>query len=80
MLREGLADLCPVSKSEIQVVRPAGVAGNDFDCTPPCPKVFLQLFEGAHSQLIVLRQGADEAVSAIRAEPDGVAGEQVFLL
>ena len=54
--------------------------GDDGDSVLPCPQVFLQLFEAFDGHSVALRQCTDEAVAAIRAEPDRVAGEQVFIV
>ena len=79
-LRERFADLCSVTERKVKVVRPARMSGYDLDRRVPCAKSLFQLFKGAHRQLIVLRQRADEAAAAVCAEPDRIAGEQVFVV
>ena len=67
-------------EGEVQIVRPAGVTGDDLRCQVPISQVLFQRLQRLDSQPVVLRQRADEAVAAVRAEPDGVACEQVFVV
>ena len=77
LLFEAVADPIPVGEGEIQVVRPAGVPGDDLRAEVPLPQRVLQRGQGALGQLDVLRQPIDEAVPAVRAKPERIPGEEV---
>ena len=56
--RERSAELRPVQKREIQVIRPARMPGNDFYLSVPCTEILFQLFERPDSQAVVFRKRA----------------------
>ena len=56
------------------------MAGEDHGVEVPVPESLLQRRQGPHRQLVVLRQGGDEAVAAVRPEPDGVPGEEIAVV
>ena len=68
LLCERFTDLCSVLKSKVQVICPAGMPGNDLDRELPRAKVPFQFFKRLYRQFVVLRQRADKAVAAVRAE------------
>ena len=77
VLHEGLAELIPVGEGKVQIIRPAGVPGDDHNTVVSCPDILFQLSQRLNRQLVILGQGADKAIAAVRSKPDGVAGEQV---
>ena len=69
---------CRKAKSRLSV--PAGVPGDDLQRPVPRPQVLLQRLEGPDRQLVVLCKRGNEAVAAIDVGPDGVTGEEVFIV
>ena len=65
---------------KVQVIRPAGMSGNDLDRCIPCTKILFQLLKRLHRQFVILRQRADEAVAAVRSKPDRITGEQIRIV
>ena len=76
-LAERRAELLPVGKGEVEVVRPAGMTGDEQRTQTALPQLPLQRRQRPYRQLVVLRQRGDEAVPAVRAEPEGVAGKKI---
>ena len=63
------------SKLSVQPVCPVMNSGRR-----PRAELLLQRRQRLHRQPVVLRQRGDEAVAAVRAEPDGVAGEEIAVV
>ena len=80
LLLEGRAQLVFVGKGKFKIIRPAGVAGDEQRLHPHLFQLGFQDGQGLHRQLVVFRQGGNEAVSAVGPKPEGVAGEQVLVV
>ena len=80
LLEPGIADLIGMGKGEVQIIRPAGVPGENYGMQIPGTQLFLQRRQGAHRQLVVLGQHIDEALAPVRAKPEGVAGKKVAVV
>ena len=65
-------------KGKGEVVRPAGVAGEEHRVQLPRFELCLQLCQRTHRQPVILRQCGDEAVAAVRSEPDRIARKQIL--
>ena len=75
-----IADLIPIAECKIKVIRPPGMTGDDFRRKLSALKRPFQVGKRLFGQFIVFRKGIDKAVAAVRAEPQGVAREQVFVV
>ena len=69
-----------MKKSEIHVVRPAGMSRYDLYRLLSCAEILFQFFKRPDRQFIILCQCGQEAVSAICSKPDRVACEQIFII
>ena len=76
-LLEQRAELIAVRKGEVAIVRPAGVSCQDDGPQAARAKLLLQLRQRLDCELVALRQRGNEAVAAVRAEPDRIAREEV---
>ena len=65
-------------KGKLHVVRPAGVTGDEIWMQPTFSQLFLQQSQRLHRQLVILCQRRNKAVAAVRAEPDSIAGKEIF--
>ena len=67
-------------ESEIQIVRPAGMPGNDLHGPLSCAKVLFQFLKRPDGQLVVFRQRGQKTVSAVNAKPDCISGEEILII
>lgn len=69
-----------MSKGKVKIVCPAGVSGDNHGMQIPGAQLFLQCAQRTEGQLVVLGQHIDEALSSIRAKPEGIAGKEVAVI
>ena len=56
------------------------MAGEKHRVKSTALQLLFQSRQRFHRQLVILCQSGDKAVSTVRTEPDGVTGEQVFVI
>ena len=69
-----------MGKGELEVVRPAGVTGEEQRMQVTALQLLLQRRQRLYRQFVVLCQRGNETVAAVRAEPDSIAGEEIFVV
>ena len=74
------AELVFVRKSKLEAVCPAGVPGDEQRVYTDFLELPLQNGKRFHRQPVVLSKRGDKAVAAVRAEPERIAGEQIFIV
>ena len=56
------------------------MSGNDFDWFLSLAEIFLQFFQRAYCQFVILCQCCDKAVPSISSKPDRVTGEEILVV
>ena len=69
-----------MGKGELEVVRPAGVTGEKQRMQVTALQFLLQRRQRLYRQFVAFCQRGNETVAAVRAEPDSVAGEEIFVV
>ena len=69
-----------MGKGELEVVRPAGVTGEEQRMQVTALQLLLQRRQRLYRQFVAFCQRGNEAVAAVRAEPEGVAGKEIFVV
>ena len=80
LLFERIANFILVTEHKFKVIRPAGVTGDDLWGQSSVFQLLLQFRERALGKLVVLSERVDEAIAAVRAEPDGIARKQILVV
>ena len=69
-----------MGKGELEVVRPAGVTGEKQRMQVTALQLLLQRRQRLYRQFVAFCQRGNETVAAVRAEPESVAGEEIFVV
>ena len=67
-----------MGKGELEVVRPAGVTGEKQRMQVTALQLLLQRRQRLYRQFVAFCQRGNETVAAVRAEPDSIAGKEIF--